>query len=51
MDVNLGNPLAAGLAEHCGLVKQREFLRMVRGSNTFPVRTDLIYASAGPEIG
>ena len=51
MDVLLPNPHAAALADHLGLRPTRPFIRMTRGASPPLAHFDLLYTSAGPEIG
>ncbi len=51
MDVLLPNVHAGALASRLGLEPVRPFIRMTRGAPPPPADLDLLYTSAGPEIG
>ena len=51
MDVLLPNSRAVALADRLGLQPLRPFIRMTRGAPPPPADLDLLYTSAGPEIG
>ena len=51
IDVLLPNPHATALADCLGLQPIRAFIRMIRGAPPPPADYDILYTSAGPEIG
>jgi GNAT superfamily N-acetyltransferase len=51
VDVLLPNPTALELVRESGFTKQRELIRMYRGTNLSPGRPDLQYGILGPEVG
>lgn len=51
VDVSLACPHASAIIARYGFERQRELIRMCRGRNEHPGRTDVVYGVAGVEIG
>jgi hypothetical protein len=51
LDFNTGFGLGTEVLTHCGLVKQRDLIRMHFSQECSAVTSSLIFGIAGPELG